>query len=129
LQLSLELSPEKLWISAQENLESKFIFDWSDRLAQRDFVSKASVGKSVLGNPIELIQIKQGAPKHSLVSIGRQHPPEVPGATIAMMSFVEVILADTEIAKSFREKFEVLVFPLLNPDGVDAGNCAIMLMG
>ncbi len=122
LKLDLMLGPKKRWISAQEIYNSKFIWNWIDSLSQKDFINQEVVGKSVYGKPIKLLRIKKQTAKNAVVFIGRQHPPEIPGGTIALMSFVQTILADTEVAKKFREKFEVLVFPLLNPDGVDNGN-------
>ncbi len=122
LMLELRLSPQKLWVSAQENLNSAYIHAWMDSLAQGASISKEEVGKSVLGQPISLLKVKNGSPKYSIIVIGRQHPPEVPGGTISLVSFVQTILSDSDLAIGFREKFEMLVFPLLNPDGVDHGN-------
>ena len=39
-----------------------------------------------------------------------------------MMAFVEAILEESEISKNFLEQYEILIFPLLNPDGVENGN-------
>lgn len=122
LMIELTLSPQKLWVSAQENLNSAYIHSWMDSLAQSAYISKEEVGKSVLGQPISLLKVKNGAPKYSIIVIGRQHPPEVPGGTISLVSFVQTVLSDSDLANSFRERFEMLVFPLLNPDGVDNGN-------
>ncbi|MDO8643927.1 MAG: M14 family zinc carboxypeptidase, partial [bacterium] len=49
-----------------------------------------------------------------------QHPPETAGI-LAMQAFVEMITSDTELARQFRAQFNVVVFPLLNPDGADLG--------
>ena len=53
--------------------------------------------------------------------IGRQHPPEVTGA-LTMRAFVDTALADTELARTFRDRFALVVVPLVNPDGVAAGH-------
>ena len=53
--------------------------------------------------------------------IGRQHPPEVTGA-IAMHSFIDTVLADTDLARQFRDRFKLAIVPLMNPDGVAAGH-------
>jgi len=49
--------------------------------------------------------------------LGRMHPPELTGA-LALFPFVENLIAD----QAFRERFNVLVIPNLNPDGVAMGN-------
>ncbi|NQT15668.1 MAG: succinylglutamate desuccinylase/aspartoacylase family protein, partial [Planctomycetes bacterium] len=53
--------------------------------------------------------------------IGRQHPPEVTGS-LALMKFVETLFGQSDLARRFRERFNVIVVPLMNPDGVDAGH-------
>ena len=39
-----------------------------------------------------------------------------------MEAFVEEILKDNNLAKAFRQRFRILVYPLINPDGVDLGH-------
>ncbi len=119
--LDLNLSSEKLWISAQENMNTAFINDWIDELLARPNIEEEVVGQSVMGKPIKLLKINTGKAKQSIILIGRQHPPEVPGGTISLMSFVNTLLSGSDLAKSFNEQFEILLFPLLNPDGVDEG--------
>ena len=122
VQFELHLTSKKLWVSSQENINSEHINSWVDSLAKRDFIQKETIGKSVLGHPINLLKINNGTTKHSIILIGRQHPPEVPGGTISLISFVHTILTESSLAKKFREKFEIIVIPLLNPDGVNEGN-------
>jgi predicted deacylase len=38
------------------------------------------------------------------------------------MAFVETVVASTPLARAFREQFAVLLVPLVNPDGVEAGH-------
>ncbi|QJB68415.1 M14 family metallopeptidase [Parasphingorhabdus halotolerans] len=66
------------------------------------------------------IKATGGNPREQIVLIGRQHPPEITGALV-MMPFVETLLSDEPLAKLFRERFETIVVPVLNPDGVDHG--------
>ena len=39
-----------------------------------------------------------------------------------MMAFVDTIMGDSELASAYRARFETLVVPLLNPDGVVEGH-------
>ncbi|MDH5621953.1 MAG: M14 family metallopeptidase, partial [Gammaproteobacteria bacterium] len=48
-------------------------------------------------------------------------PPEVSGA-FAFFAFYETLVADSELANRFRDRYQVLAVPLLNPDGVVGGN-------
>ena len=56
-----------------------------------------------------------------MVLFTRQHPPEITGFQ-AWQAFVERVFADDALASSFRQNFRVIVFPCVNPDGVDEGH-------
>jgi len=81
------------------------------------------IGKSKLDKDLYLLDIctaeKKG--KDVIVILSRQHPPEVTGY-VAMQTFVQEVMADVPLSRAFREKYRILVFPLLNPDGVDLGH-------
>ena len=53
--------------------------------------------------------------------VGRQHPPEVTGA-LALIPFSEEVLNESELSKRFLKHFNVLIVPMMNPDGVKAGH-------
>jgi murein tripeptide amidase MpaA len=67
------------------------------------------------------VQTEPHKKKPYVVIVGRQHPPEVTGA-LALMPFVEAALSDTDLSKAFLDKFNLLVIPMINPDGVEDGN-------
>lgn len=120
--LKLIVGPDPLWVSAQELITSETIFNWMSGLAERSYVDTLTLGETKLGRPFYKMVISN-APKDAglVVVTGRQHPPEIPGS-IAMMSFLETISADTDLARDFRSRYQVVAFPLMNPDGVDRGH-------
>jgi len=119
----LRIGPEKLYVSAQELLTSKDVRDWVMTLNKKATVRADIVGKSKLGRPIPVLDIYQTTPKNkdAIIIFGRQHPPEVTGH-YALESFVEELLSDSRLSKDFIANHRVLVYPLLNPDGVDEGH-------
>ena len=119
--LRLDVGPEPLWVAAQELVTSKELNAWTDKIANLEFVRKGVLGRSVLGRPIYKLQTTGAEPSRCVFIIGRQHPPEVTGS-FGLMEFVETLLGDTELAKRFRARFQLVVVPLVNPDGVDAGH-------
>lgn len=108
------------WISAQEILSNKEYVNWGERLAKKSNVTHDIQGWSVQERPIYKI-LAQSPGKEWLVVLGRQHPPEITGA-LALLPFTETLLSDLPLAKTFRERFNIVVFPNLNPDGVYMGN-------
>ncbi len=121
--LDLELGPDTLWVAAQEIHNSSDVRNWCLDKADHPDVSFFVVGKSKAGRDLLHLEIGQGEKKNkaAILIISRQHPPEVTGY-LAMQAFVEAILEDTPLSNAFREKFRALVFPLMNPDGVDLGH-------
>ena len=119
--LYLEASSDTLWVAAQELQTSKYVFNWMDEMAQTSYISVEEIGKSREGRPMKCMHIGSGKNKKMMMVISRQHPPEVTGY-MAMKSFVENLTLDTKLAKKFREKYDVYIVPLMNPDGVDNGH-------
>ena len=120
--LKLGLNKDTVWISGQELITSEDYEQWINMLLNKSFVKKNIIGRTALGKPVNELEISEagGSPDYIIIT-GRQHPPEVTGA-VALQAFVETIAGDSETAKEFRRKFRAYVVPLMNPDGVDAGN-------
>ncbi len=121
-QLELNIGYDTLWVAAQELITSSVYDKWEDELAAKPFVEKREIGKSAGGRAInELLISENEAANNYVIFTGRLHPPEVTGF-FALKSFVETIADSSEIAKEFRSKFNTIVIPLVNPDGVDNGH-------
>lgn len=119
LMMQLSIAEEPVWVAGHELVTTSFYDEWIRELAARDDVNTQLLGRSVQGRPIHVAQTAS-KPEFVLL-IGRQHPPEVTGAK-AMRPFVDTVLGDSPLAKRFRERFSVVVIPLLNPDGVALGH-------
>lgn len=119
--LQLDVGPEPLWVAAQEMIGGERIDAWLDGLARLPFAERGLVGRSIGGRPIWKLELAADRPQGCVFILGRQHPPEVTG-TIALMSFVETLAGPGETARAFRRRYEVVVVPLVNPDGVAAGH-------
>lgn len=76
-----------------------------------------TIGTSHDGRPIEAIRFGRSDAPKLVVLLGRQHPPEVTGA-IAMAAFVDTLAARA----GDLGDVQVLVVPMLNPDGVTRGH-------
>ena len=119
LALRIPLAEAPVWIASQRLLTSRFYDPWTLSLASRPDVAVRVLGRSIRGRPISVAET--GLNPQGVLFLGRQHPPEVTGA-LTMHAFVDTVLADTELARAFRDTFTVVTVPLLNPDGVAAGH-------
>jgi len=117
----VHLKLDTISISAQENITSDECKRWVDKLSEKQFISRHIIGYSTLGRPLYGLSISESDGKNLLVILSRQHPPELTGYK-EMMAFVESISDNTPLAKKFRKKFETIVVPMMNPDGVDNGH-------
>ena len=128
---TMELQPgaEGLFVSAQENLGLDFYAEWRNNMAERfDGLEWRSIGESRGGRPIFAAVTAPGAPSY-LLFIGRQHPPEIPGA-LMYLAFAERLLEDRSGACddpssarcAFYSGHSLVFIPNLNPDGVALGH-------
>ena len=112
-------------ISGQELNSSSIVYDWVEDLIKdkREFVSFKKIGRTKLKRPFMVIDINKNETieKPIIVLITRQHPPEVTGY-FAFQSFLSTILEESDLSSKFLNRYRILAFPLMNPDGVDLGH-------
>ena len=134
--LELQPGPEGLFVSAQENLGLDFYRDWRMEMAGRfEGLEWRSIGESEGGREILAAQTEPEAPRY-LLFIGRQHPPEVPGA-VMFTAFAERLLLTRARACAnpasaqcdFFLRHNLVLIPNLNPDGVALGHWRHNLSG
>lgn len=119
--LQVDVGPEAVWIAGQEMIGLAELNGWIDEIADLSFVEESVIGHSVAGRPLRQMAIGTGKLEYAVAIVGRQHPPEVTG-TMALMEFVETIVGASDLAEEYRHVFSTIVVPLMNPDGVAAGN-------
>jgi hypothetical protein len=123
--LELTLDNRPIIISGQELNSSDIVYSWVNEVirGKETYVTFKKIGKSKLKRPFMVIDIYKGNPEEKpiVVLITRQHPPEVTGY-FAFKSYLSTILDENELSSDFLEKYRILAFPLMNPDGVDLGH-------
>jgi len=120
--LLLDVGRDTLYIGAQEIMTSSYVYQTLDSLKKYDFIDSKTVGFSSLGKPIPLLRIGNPESNQVVVVLGRQHPPEATGF-LALQAFMgRIINPSDSLSKEFLSQHHVLLFPMLNPDGVDQGH-------
>ncbi|MGB0834640.1 MAG: M14-type cytosolic carboxypeptidase [Psychrobium sp.] len=123
LTFTVETSQQARYIAGQEIVDNHAYQQWIEQYRHREDIVVASLGKSIQGREIIALEIananNNANEKEWLIVLGRMHPPEVTGA-LALFPFVDVLLS--EQGQAFRERFNILVVPNLNPDGVANGH-------
>lgn len=120
--MTVNLSSDTLYIAAQEIINSADMLEWTQSFPSAK-TQYGVIGKSKLGRDLLNMDITNGSPKGKdiVVVLSRQHPPEVTG-NLAMMAFLEEIVKDSELSNKFLDQYRLIVYPMLNPDGVDLGH-------
>jgi len=124
LTMQIDVNEQPTYIAAQEIINNQFYVDWGNKLKNNNTVTHSILGQSTQNRPIYKIESKSeilDESKEWLVILGRQHPPEVTGA-LALFPFVNNLLSNSQLAQDFREQYNILVIPNVNPDGVAMGN-------
>jgi hypothetical protein len=121
-QLTFEVTLSKaLFIAGQEIINNAQYLSWMSQIAQESSFTQINLGNSTLGRPIDGLISQNINNTEWLLILGRQHPPEVTGA-LALFGFVDELAKSSQRQKAFLERFNVLIVPNLNPDGVATGN-------
>jgi len=117
----VKISKDTSWVSAQELMTSVSMGNWASKLAEKPYINKMVIGHSVQERPLTALTISESKGKNLLLVLSRQHPPEITGYK-EMIAFVETLAGNSRKAKKFRKHFEIIVAPMMNPDGVDNGH-------
>lgn len=118
---TLILPPGQGIVSAQELIGPEQSRADLSRWAEITGTRRLVLGRSHEGRPIEAVRFGDAAAPRLIVLLGRQHPPEVTGA-IAMQSFVDDLAERFAADGNLGARYQVLVVPMVNPDGVAKGN-------
>lgn len=123
IKLNLTKTPQT--VAAQEIQTTTDVKKWYSQLVEnnKDIIEFINYGKTPLGKSMPVLSISNGARqgKDVVVLLTRQHPPELTGY-FAFQVFLETILEESQLSKKFLDKYHILAFPILNPDGVDLGH-------
>ena len=125
---TLSLPPGQGVVSAQEVLGLPYFRAAMQRWARAVGTAPEVIGQSHQGRPIEALRMGDTAAPHLVVLLGRQHPPEVTGV-IAMEAFVDRLAAMLAADPALGARYQFLVVPMLNPDGVALGHWRANLGG
>ncbi len=122
--IKLNLSTNPITVAAQEIQSANDVKNWYTTLVNgKNYIKIRSVGKSTDGRNLPVLDIFKGSKKNkpTIILLTRQHPPETTGY-YAFQGFLQTILDDSALSDQFLNKYNVLAFPIMNPDGVDLGH-------
>ena len=123
LAIDLSLPAGTHYLAAQEVITATDVSQWLGTTFRQPYARLDIAGHSALGRPIPVLRLAREsryAGRPMVVFFSRQHPPEVTGY-LALQAMLEAMIAHPRI-EEFLDRYQVMVFPLINPDGVDLGH-------
>jgi len=114
---------QPVFLAGQEVINSSDVQEWQAGLVRKySLVNPFPGGKSKLGRDLPAFSIRNSAAdtRPTIVLLSRQHPPEVTGF-LCLQAFLDGLLEHPRL-EELLAKYQFLVYPLLNPDGVDLGH-------
>lgn len=125
LTYQLKVNSKPLWVAGQEIIDNSHYVSWTKGVEKLANKQQLAVKRSVIGISTEKRHIYQLQSLTDsiewVIILGRMHPPEITGA-LALFPFTEELLFNQKIGERFRQRFNLLIVPNLNPDGVEHGN-------
>lgn len=118
--IKVDLAAGANWIAGQPMSPSNDNIDWTRNATSGRGFTETKYGTSLEGRP--LVGFVGSGAIEAIVILTRQHPPETSGQD-AYRGFVERLMSrNDDKAISFRGRYRIILAPMPNPDGVDAGN-------
>ena len=125
MQITMAFAHSRVWLAQHTPYSIGRLQAVVAELGQLAHVRQQSLGASQQGRPIHLITITDpevdDAVKRRILIHARTHPGEV-GSSWVAEGLLRFVAGDTEEAAQARRRFVFDVVPMLNPDGVAAGN-------
>ena len=118
MQFKLQLADSPLFIAGGEIIDNISYTRWLSDIAHGDIIS---IGSSTQGRSMAALEHRSNDSNDWLILIGRQHPPEISGA-LGLLYFNNLLWSDDADMQAFRARYNILLVPNMNPDGVHAGN-------
>lgn len=120
--IKLNIDKDTLWVAAQEIQDTRRVGEWVNSFKNNALVTIGKAGESAMGRPLLHMNITKGTndKKPTILVISRQHPPEVTGY-FAMQAFIETLIEEGG-NNGFFDRYRLMVYPLMNPDGADLGH-------
>ena len=119
-ELAVELGDHPVFLAGQELYTGADYERWLEGYAGRDDLTISEFGRSIEDRPLTMIRSVSNARRGAVILVGRQHPPEVTAA-LAMEVFLDEVLGESDLARRFRDEFDLVIVPQMNPDGVHHG--------
>lgn len=119
--LHVSLEAGRYRVAAQEVIGLDEREAWRGDFAAQHALAIETIGHSIDGRAIEALSRRSPSPDAPLIIIvGGQHPPEVTGV-LGLRAFLDTLFAEPSASEVF-DRFEWLIVPDLNPDGVAEGH-------
>lgn len=124
VQITLQFTQPKIWFARYIPYTYSRLLRYLDGVKQKPDTTITYLGRTPGGRRMPLVTIteQQGIEaKERVIIHARTHPGEV-GASLVLEGLINFLLSDSESARSLRRRVIFSIVPMVNIDGVVAGN-------
>ena len=124
LQIVSQFPNQKIWFASYVPYHYTRLTKYLAKMSGHPSVTLRDIGRSPSGLPIPILTITDStsiAPKQRVILHARTHPGEV-GGSYVIEGLVNYLLSDHPLAKSLQQRLIFTIIPMVNVDGVIAGN-------
>ncbi len=124
VQITLQFKQSKIWFARYIPYTYSRLMRYLDGVKDKPDVKISYLGRSPGGRRMPLVTITEDQgirTKERVIIHARTHPGEV-GASLVLEGLINFLLSDSESARSLRSRVIFSIIPMVNIDGVIAGN-------
>ncbi len=125
---TVHMETDSLFVASVEPYGVTNLNKMLKRISGNSRVKISTIGKSVQGRDIKIVQIGNENAPHRIFIRARVHPWE-PGGNWAVEGIVEQLLNGSDESKKYLENFVVYILPMANIDGVANGKTRFNMHG
>lgn len=114
----------RVWLARYVPYTLTKLTEYLDKVRRSPYVELSDIGKTPEGRTIPLLTVtnpKSKKPKSRVLIHARTHPGEV-GSSFLLEGLVDHLTSNAPTAKRLRDRVVFTIVPMLNVDGVVAGN-------
>lgn len=128
VRLELEMPGPILYLARVEPYRVSDLNRLLDGIRSHPMVEVTSIGKTVTGQPLEIIQLGNPAAPHRVFLRARAHPWEA-GGNWVLEGLIRRLLQNDPAVSEYLKTYCLFILPMANKDGVAHGRTRFNLLG
>jgi len=128
MKVKIHMTSDSLYVARVEPYRVSDLKNLLSCISENERVKITSIGKTVEGRQLQIIQVGNNNAPHRIFIRARVHPWE-PGGNWVVEGIIKKLLDNSEESKKYLDNYVVYILPMANMDGVARGVSRFNLNG